>query len=222
MDPGRMSRKIHKKPRHKPQKGSSWNNKESVKTDKVINANYDVITHEGCEKILILLASIFALCLLTLATAITIKLLIAFKTQVVLNYEEEPIEISGFPYPALSLILDSGNITEFSTLSSSTKNEKNGLPGLNKLPSRMSESIFAFERLGYIFFLSTNTEQNVIRYDIYGKKSGVIWGSKINNKHSIAYHNSYNNYYHLDFKAHGVQIGEFYWIILGSFTGYFP
>ena len=145
-----------------------------------------------------------------------------FKTPVVLNYKAEPREISGFPYPAILLILDSGNITEFSTISSSAKNEKNGLPGLDKLPSRMPENIFAFERLGHIYFLSTNTQQNVIRYDVYGKHHKVIGGSKIINRHTTIYkHNSYFSDDYLNFKAHGVQIGEFYWIILGSNTGCF-
>ena len=179
---------------------------------------------EESEKRLILVGSIFALWLLTLATAfvaITIKLFIRFKIQVVLNYKAEPIEISGFPYPAILLLLDSGNITEFSTISSSAKIEKNGLPGLDKLPSRKYESIFAFERLEYIFFLSTNTQQNVIKYDINGKRHRVISDSKINNKHTIYEPNAYITYDYLNFKAHGVQIGEFYWIILGSNTGCF-
>ena len=186
------------------------------------------MTQEASEKRLILLGSIFALCLLTLATAfvaITIKLFTRFKTPVVLNYKAEPREISGFPYPAILLILDSGNITEFSTISSSAKNEKNGLynqTGFDKLPSRMFESIFAYERLGYIYFLSTNTQQNVIRYDIYGKNRQVIGDSKINNKHTTIYtHNSYISDDNLNFKPHGVQIGEFYWIILGSNSGCF-
>ena len=187
--------------------------------------NYEFITHEASEKRLILLGSIFALCLLTLATAfvaITIKLFMRFKIPVVLNYKAEPREISGFPYPAILLILDSGNITEFSTISSSAKNERNGLPGLDKLPSRMFENIFAFERLGHIYFLSTNTQRNVIKYDIYGKHYRVIGDSKINNKHTTIYKpNNYINDDYLNFKPHGVQIGEFYWIILGSNTGCF-
>ena len=86
----------------------------------------------------------------------------------------------------------------------------------------MFESIFAFERLGYIYFLSTNTQQNVIRYDIYGKHRQVIGDSKINNKHTTIYtHNSYISDENLNFKPHGVQIGEFYWIILGSNSGCF-
>ena len=136
-----------------------------------------------------------------------------------MNYKAEPREISGFPYPAILLILDSGNITEFSTISSSAKNERNGLPGLDKLPSRKFENIFTFERQGYIFFLSTNTQQNIIRYDIYGKRHRVISDSKIKNKHiAISELNSMNinDYLILNFEPHGVQIGEFYWIILGS------
>ena len=107
----------------------------------------------------------------------------------------------------------------------SAKNEKNGLPGLDKLPSRKFENIFTFERQGYIFFLSTNTQQNIIRYDIYGKRHRVISDSKIKNKHiAISELNSMNinDYLILNFEPHGVQIGEFYWIILGSQnTGFF-
>ena len=103
---------------------------------------------------------------------------------------------------------------------SSAKNEKNGLPGLEKLPRKKFENIFTFERLGYIYFLSTNTQQNVIKYDIYGKHHRVISDSKINNKHTMNYNNYFINDY-LAFKTHGVQIGEFYWIILGSNTGCF-
>ena len=104
---------------------------------------------------------------------------------------------------------------------SSAKNEKNGLPGLDKLPS--VENRFTFERLGYIYFLSTNTQQNVIKYDIYGKHHRVISDSKIKNKH-IAFYDPLNIIIisdYLIFKPHGVQIGEFYWIILGSNTGCF-
>ena len=43
--------------------------KHETKKDKVINDYYDFITHEESEKRLILIGSIFALCLLTLATA---------------------------------------------------------------------------------------------------------------------------------------------------------
>ena len=86
----------------------------------------------------------------------------------------------------------------------------------------MPENLFAFERLGHIYFLSTNTQQNVIRYDVYGKHHKVIGGSKIINRHTTIYkHNSYFSDDYLNFKAHGVQIGEFYWIILGSNTGCF-
>ena len=103
---------------------------------------------------------------------------------------------------------------------SSAKNEKNGLPGLDKLPSVQNR--FTFERLGYIYFLSTNTQQNVIKYNIYGKHHRVISDSKINNKHvAIDEPNSLIDC-NLEFKPHGVQIGEFYWIILGcSNTGCF-
>ena len=103
---------------------------------------------------------------------------------------------------------------------SSAKNEKNGLPGLEKLPRKKFENIFTFERLGYIYFLSTNTQQNVIKYDIYGKHHRVISDSKIKNKH-VAEPDSLINC-NFEFKPHGVQIGEFYWIILGcSNTGCF-
>ena len=93
-----------------------------TKLNEVINDYYEFITHEESDKRLILLGSIFALCLLTLATAlvaITIKLFFRFKIPVVLNYTAEPREIFGFPYPAVLLILNSGHITEFSTISSS-------------------------------------------------------------------------------------------------------
>ena len=89
----------------------------------------------------------------------------------------------------------------------------------------MSANTFAFESQGYIFFLSTNTQQNIIRYDIYGKRHRVISDSKIKNKHiAISELNSMNinDYLILNFEPHGVQIGEFYWIILGSQnTGFF-
>ena len=104
---------------------------------------------------------------------------------------------------------------------SSAKNEKNGLPGLDKLPRKKFENIFTFERLGYIYFLSTNTQQNVIKYDIYGKHHRVIGDSKINNKHvAIDEPTSFIDC-NLEFKPHGVQIGEFYWIILGPNTACF-
>ena len=96
--------------------------KHETKINEVINDYYEFITPEESDKRLILLGSIFALCLLTLATAfvaITIKLFFRFKIPVVLNYTAEPREISGFPYPAVLLILNSGTITEFSTISSS-------------------------------------------------------------------------------------------------------
>ena len=86
----------------------------------------------------------------------------------------------------------------------------------------MFENIFAFERLGHIYFLSTNTQRNVIRYDIYGKHHQVIGDSKINNKHTTNHKpNHYTTDDYFNFKPHGVQIGEFYWIILGSNTGCF-
>ena len=167
-----------------------------------------------------MLGSIFALCLLTLATAfvlITIRLFGKY-FQITLNYKTEPSEISGFPYPVTLMILHSGHIIEFSTISKK-KNEKNGLPGLDKLPKNnnyneeypwlsWSTNTFAFESQGYIFFLSTNNQQNVIKYNIYGRNHREISESKIKNHH-FDLGNSGN------FKTHGVQIGEFYWIILG-------
>ena len=188
-----------------------------------IRKYYEFITHEESEKRIILLGSIFALCLLTLATAfvlITIRLFGKY-FQVTLNYKTEPSEIAGFPYPVTLMILHSGQIIEFSTISKK-KNEKNGLPGLDKLPKNKkyndewSTNTFAFESQGYIFFLSTNNQQNVIKYSIYGQNHREISKSKIRNYHFdqlISPGNSGNN-----FKTHGVQIGGFYWIILGSNT----
>ena len=101
-----------------------------------IRKYYEFITHKKSEHRLILLGSIFALCLLTLATAfvlITIRLFGKYFQLVTLNYKTEPSEISGFPYPVTLMILHSGHIIEFSTISKK-KNEKNGLPGLDKLP----------------------------------------------------------------------------------------
>ena len=170
-----------------------------------------------------MLGSIFALCLLTLATAfvlITIRLFGKY-FQITLNYKTEPSEISGFPYPVTLMILHSGHIIEFSTISKK-KNEKNGLPGLDKLPKNnnyneeypwlsWSTNTFAFESQGYIFFLSTNNQRNVIKYNIYGRNHREISESKIKNHHFDLY-----NGYSGNFKTHGVQIGEFYWIILGT------
>ena len=181
-----------------------------------IRKYYEFITHEESEKRIILLGSIFALCLLTLATAfvlITIRLFGKY-FQVTLTYKTEPSEISGFPYPVTLMILHSGHIIEFSTISLS-KNENIGLPGLDKLPkNKKTTDTFAFESQGYIFFLSTNNQQNAIKYSIYGQNHREISKSKIRNYHFdqlISPGNSGNN-----FKTHGVQIGGFYWIILGS------
>ena len=190
-----------------------------------IRKYYEFLTHKKSEHRLILLGSIFALCLLTLATAfvlITIRLFGKY-FQITLNYKTEPSEISGFPYPVTLMILHSGHIIEFSTISKK-KNEKNGLPGLDKLPKNkkyndesihqiLSTNTFAFESQGYIFFLSTNNQRNVIKYNIYGRNHREISESKIKNHHfdlTLTYNGNSGN-----FKTHGVQLGEFYWIILG-------
>ena len=46
-----------------------------------------------------------------------------------------------------------------------------------------STNTFAFESQGYIFFLSTSNQRNVIKYNTYEENHGAISESEIKNSH---------------------------------------
>ena len=128
-----------------------------------------------------------------------------------------PAEIlipNGLPSPYVLMVADTGDIVEFSY--HQKKFNLNGLPNLKMLPNKPFKNIYAVERQGAIYFLSTDDKQNVIKYDLISNRHKRIPKSKF----PIAGHNDGCTCEHCTHdpcrRTLGVQIMDYYWIILGN------
>ena len=79
------------------------------------------------------------------------------------------------------------------------------LSGLKSLPKKSWEKYFAFEDNGNIFFLSTDSQTDVIRYSINEQNFRPIKQSRINREPAQFVQTS-----------HGCRIGNTFWVIFGE------
>ena len=171
---------------------------------------HDILTYEESEIRLITLGIISSLALLTCSTAfmsITIRISGYYKDPVVLHYKDK--ESIGFPDPKILLVNYSGDYTIYSPIFNTLEK----LPNLKqivkakKLPELLEYErykIHAAEYKNNLYFMYSDQSSNVIKYDLYTKKHRVI-----NNTPSAKSHMG---------ECSGIQIGKYFWIILGEDT----
>ena len=173
---------------------------------------------EESERRLIVIGSIFALCCLSISTVFVIwiiRIYGKFITPRLRSVQSKILMPSGLPSPYLLIVSDTGDIVEFSY--HQKKFNLGGLPNLKMLPHKPHKNIYAFERHGAIYFLSTDEKQSVIRYDLISKRHKTIPNSKF----PIAGQNDHkscgiNTLYGACVRTFGIQIMDYYWIILGD------
>ena len=175
------------------------------------------ITYEESERRLIVIGSIFALCCLLVSTVFVIwiiRIYGKFITPRLISVQSKILMPSGLPSPYLLIVSDTGDMVEFSY--HQKKFNLGGLPNLKMLPHKPNKNIYAFEHHGAIYFLSTDEKQNVIRYDLINKRHRIIPNSKFpiagQNDHEKSHHSMYG----ACARTFGVQIMDYYWIILGD------
>ena len=117
---------------------------------------------------------------------------------------------NGLPSPYVLMVADTGDIIEFSY--HQKKFNLDGLPNLKMLPHKPYKNIYAVERQGAIYFLSTDDKQNVIKYDLISNRHKTIPKSKF----PIAGPYGGKCTQSTCMRTLGVQIMDHYWIILGE------
>ena len=174
------------------------------------------ITYEESERRLIFIGSIFAIFSLMVSTVFLIWIIMIygrFITPRLISMQSKILIPIGLPSPYVLMVADTGDILEFSY--HQKKFNLGGLPNLKKLPHKPNKNIYAFERHGAIYFLSTDEKQNVIKYDLISKRHKTIPNSKFpiagqNDNHGD------HSMYGACASTFGVQIMDYYWIILGD------
>ena len=170
------------------------------------------LTYEESERRLIVIGSIFAIFCLMVSTVFVIwiiRIYGRFITPRLISVQSKILIPNGLPSPYVLMVADTGDIIEFSY--HQKKFNLDGLPNLKKLPHKPYKNIYAVERQGAIYFLSTDDKQNVIKYDLKSNRHKAIPKSKfliadIKCTHQIC----------PQMRTHGVQIMDHYWIILGD------
>ena len=169
------------------------------------------LTYEQSEIRLIGLGCIAALCLLTCATAFMLI------THRISGYHQDPIVLEystqnqlGFAMPKLLLMDHSGNFKVYDPHANTLKK----LPNLKKVPKAkhiysfalpegiQKYKIFSAEYGHNLYFMYSDQSTNVIRYNLDTQTHRIIPQSP-----SINSHNG---------DCSGVQIGKYFWIILGE------
>ena len=181
------------------------------------------ITYEESEKRLIVIGSIFALCCLLVSTVFVIwiiRIYGKFVTPTLRSVQSKIMMPSGLPSPYLLILSDTGDIVEFSY--HQKKFNLGGLTNLKMLPHKPNKNIYAFERHGAIYFLSTDEKQSVIRYDLVSKRHKIVPNSKF----PIAGQNDQQQcrvttpttrtQYGTCARTFGIQMMDYYWIIFGD------
>ena len=158
------------------------------------------LTYEESEIRLIGLLSIFATCLLILATAfvlIVFRLYGLYVDPRMIDFQSE--RKIGFPLPMKLLMAPSGYLLTYSF----TQNKIYALPGLKKFSMKNHETRFAYEESGSIFFLSTDSEKNVVQYNIKDQSHRQVKNSQIPQHLS-------------DFWTYGFRVQNMFWVIKGT------
>ena len=170
------------------------------------------ITYEESERRLIVIGSIFAIFCLMVSTVFLIWIIMIygrFITPSLRSMQSKILIPNGLPSPYVLMVADTGDIIEFSY--HQKKFNLDGLPNLKMLPHKPYKNIYAVERQGAIYFLSTDDKQNVIKYDLISNRHKTIPKSKFPM-------NDIKCTQHVcpEMRTHGVQIMDHYWIILGE------
>ena len=173
------------------------------------------ITYEESERRLIFIGSIFAIFCLMVSTVFLIWIIMIygrFITPRLISTQSKILIPIGLPSPYVLMVADTGDILEFSY--HQKKFNLDGLPNLKMLPHKPYRNIYAVERQGAIYFLSTDNKQNVIKYDLISNRHKTIPKSKF----PIDGHTDIKCSQNLcpEMRTHGVQIMDHYWIILGE------
>ena len=169
------------------------------------------LTYEESERRLIVIASIFAICCLLVSTVFVIWIIRIYGRFITPRLISVQSKIpNGLPSPYVLMVADTGDIIEFSY--HQKKFNLDGLPNLKMLPHKSFKNIYAVERQGAIYFLSTDDKQNVIKYDLISDRHKTIPNSKF----PIAGPKDSKCTLYACMRTQGVQIMDHYWIILGE------
>lgn len=85
------------------------------------------------------------------------------------------------------------------------RNNISVLPGLEKLPVKKFERHFAFEAEESIFFISTNSQRNIVRYNLKDQSHRILEKSQIPGSPTLTAHNTY-----------GFRLGHNFWVVKGN------
>ena len=171
------------------------------------------LTYEESESRLIVIASIFAICCLLVSTVFVIwiiRIYGRFITPRLISVQPKISIPNDLPSPYILMVADTGDIIEFSY--HQKKFNLDGLPNLKMLPHKPHKNIYAVERQGAIYFLSTDDKQNVIKYDLISNRHKTIPNSKF--PIDDPYHDKFTQ--SESRRTLGVQIMDHYWIISGE------
>lgn len=163
------------------------------------------VTYEESEIRLIVLLLIFATCFLTLSTAFLLianRLFGLYKESKIVHFTPE--KRIGFPVPRKLFIAPNGKLLVYDFVENSFGELKN----LQKLPSKDTETKFAFEFDGNIYFISTDKNKNVVQYNIKQRNHRELKNTKIPEPDNVDHLEISLNY--------GFQIGQMFWIVQGE------
>ena len=188
------------------------------KTEEIEEEENEILTYEESEIRLILLGVISSVILLTCATAflsIVFRISKYYTDPIILRYEKSN-NVLGFPIPTVLIVDYTGYFATYSPITSEFRNDlPNGNSKMEKLPKASISfgetvcqkfhgvKIYSAEYNGQLYFMYPLKDRPVVKYDLESKYHRVL--------------RSGAPFTHLDSSA-GVQVGSYFWIILGTGT----